>query len=367
MDFWFLKRPLKTSLTFDYIIVGQGLAGSCMVLQLLKQRKRILVIDQFNEHAATQVAAGLFNPVTGRKMSKTWKADELFPYLHEFYQEAERLTNQKFFHSMRLYRPFISVEEQNEWMGKSSNEELAKYIESVHVTPLETEMIKNPYGGLSLKQCGYLDTVTFSSAVRDHLRKHSMLLEEEFVEDELIINPEGVEYRKHRASKIIFCQGVEALTGKLFSWLPVRPLKGETLTIKTNIPISTIYNRGVYAVPGIWKVGATYQANDVTPAISEAARKELVEKLDELISFPYEVVTQSWGIRPTTPDRKPILGPHPEHSSVVIFNGLGTKGVSLAPYFSKVLAASLENGASINKEVDIERYKHYNYGGNILR
>lgn len=268
---------------------------------------------------------------------------------------------------MRLYRPFISVEEQNEWMGKSANEELGKYIEAVHIAPVETEMVKNPFGGLSLKQCGYLDTVKFSASVREHLREHATMLDETFTEDELIINPEGVEYRDHRASKIIFCQGVEALTGKLFSWLPIRPLKGETLMIKTDIPISTIYNRGVYAVPGIWKVGATYQAKDVSPVVSEAARKELLEKLDELISFPYEIVTQSWGIRPTTPDRKPILGVHPEYPSVVIFNGLGTKGVSLAPYFSKVLAASLENGAPINKEVDIERYKHYNYGGNFPR
>jgi glycine oxidase len=358
---------LDSSSAFDYIIVGQGLAGSCLALQLLKQKKRILIVDQYNKHAATQVAAGLFNPVTGRKMSKTWKADELFPYLHQFYREAEQVTHQKFFFPMPLYRPFVSVEEQNEWMGKSVNEELSSYIEAVHIAPVEPDFVKNSYGGLSLKQCGYLDTQKFTSAVREHLRQQATLLEENFDEDNLIIQPDGIRYKEHRASRIIFCQGVEALTGKLFSWLPIRPLKGETLTIKTDCSVATIYNRGVYAVPGIWRVGATYQVNDVTPAISEAARKELIEKLDDLISFPYEVITQSWGIRPTTPDRKPILGAHPEYPSVLIFNGLGTKGVSLAPYFSKVLAASLENATPINKEVDIERYKHYNYGGNFPR
>jgi len=72
-------------------------------------------------------------------------------------------------------------------------------------------------------------------------------------------------------------------------------------------------------------------------------------------------------MRPTTPDRKPILGVHPQHAQAVVFNGLGTKGVSLAPYFSGVLAEALENDAPINKEVDIDRYKHYNYGGNFPR
>jgi glycine oxidase len=358
---------LSSSDPYDYIIVGQGLAGSCLALQLLKHGKRILVIDRYDEHSATQVAAGLFNPITGRLMTKTWKADVLFPYLHEFYRDAEQFTDERFFYPMPLYRPFISVEEQNEWMGKSTNAELTKYIGKVHITPIDHALVRNKFGGLSLKQCGYLDTAKFTQAVRNVMVKQASLLEEFFDESALTFTSRGVEYGGYRASKIIFCQGVQSLAGKLFSWLPIRPLKGETLSIQTDHIISSIYNRGVYVVPGIWKVGATYQANDLTPAVTDRARLELTEKLDELITFPYEITTQSWGMRPTTPDRKPILGPHPNHQEVVIFNGLGTKGVSLAPYFSGVLAAWLENKAPINKEVDIERYKHYNYGGNFPR
>lgn len=358
---------MDSSLSFDYIIVGQGLAGSCLALQLINQGKRILVIDQFHEHSATQVAAGLFNPVTGRLMTKTWKADELFPYLHTFYKQAEELTGEKFFYPMPLYRPFVSVEEQNEWMGKSANPVLAGYIDRVHTAPIDEALVKNPYGGLVLKQCGYLDTQKFTQAVRKLVAVKGLLIESSFEETELAFLSSGVRYLNYRATKIIFCRGADELAGKLFSWLPIRPLKGETLTIQTEEPISTIYNRGVYLVPGIWKAGATYQTNDLTPSVTEAARQELKEKLDALISLPYRIVTQSWGIRPTTPDRKPILGQHPDHPEAVIFNGLGTKGVSLAPYFSKVLVASIEKHAPINKEVDIERYKHYNYGGNFPR
>ncbi len=358
---------MSSSATYDYIIVGQGLAGSCLVLQLLKLKKRILVIDQFDEHSATQVAAGLFNPVTGRVMTKTWKADLLFPYLHNFYKDAERLTGETFFYSLPLYRPFISIEEQNEWMGKSAGSELTAYIDQVYTNPIEEAVVKNPFGGLSLKQCGYLDTVKFTQAVRRYISQNATLQEEAFDEAALTFQHSEVQYSSAQARRIIFCQGSKALSGKLFSWLPIRPLKGETLTIKTDPIISSIYNRGVYVVPGIWKVGATYQGSDLTSSITEGARIELTEKLNELVAFPYEVTAQSWGIRPTTPDRKPILGPHPDIAEAVIFNGLGTKGVSLAPYFSGVLAASLENGAPINKEVDIDRYKHYNYGGNFPR
>jgi glycine oxidase len=327
----------------------------------------MLVVDRYDQHSATQVAAGLFNPITGRLMTKTWKADVLFPYLHEFYRDAEHFTSQNFFYPMPLYRPFISVEEQNEWMGKSTNAELTGYIDAVHLAPIDQTLVKNNFGGLTLKQCGYLDTVKFTQAIRSAIVQRGALLEEFFDDSKLTFTSAGVEYAGYRATKIIFCQGVQSLSGKLFSWVPIRPLKGETLSIETDHIISSIYNRGVYVVPGVWKVGATYQVNDLTPSTTDHARLELIEKLDDLVSFPYKIVTQSWGIRPTTPDRKPILGPHPDHPEAVIFNGLGTKGVSLAPYFSGVLAAWLENKAPLNKEVDIERYKHYNYGGNFPR
>jgi glycine oxidase len=363
----FKAFALNSPPTFDYIIVGQGLAGSCLALQLIKQRKRILVIDIYTENTATQVAAGLFNPITGRNMLKTWKADELFPYLHSFYTEAEHLTGEKFYHPMPLYRPFVSVEEQNEWMGKSINPELGGYIEKIHTSPIDPQYVKNNFGGLSLKQCGYLDTVKFTRAVRHYIQDHGQVISDSFVEEALMFQADSIVYKDYRATNIVFCQGVDALKGKLFSWVPIRPLKGETLTLKTQTEVSVIYNRGVYVVPGHWRVGATYQKNDTTPAVTNAARTELEDKLTELVCFPYEITDQTWGMRPTTPDRKPILGVHPEHARVSIFNGLGTKGVSLAPYFSGVLVARLENNVPINKEVDINRYKHYNYGGNFLK
>jgi glycine/D-amino acid oxidase-like deaminating enzyme len=138
-------------------------------------------------------------------------------------------------------------------------------------------------------------------------------------------------------------------------------LKGETLTISLNEKPKAIFNRGVYIVPtqkdNLYTVGATYQPKDVTPGLTMEAKAELEEKLKALIKIPYRVDHQNWGIRPTTPDRRPMLGAHPAHKNVNIFNGLGTKGVSLAPYFSGVLADWIEGNSEIPWEVNIERFK----------
>jgi glycine/D-amino acid oxidase-like deaminating enzyme len=152
---------------------------------------------------------------------------------------------------------------------------------------------------------------------------------------------------------------VDDLHDGCFSWLPIKPLKGETLLI-TMPPVDRIYNRGVYIVPGnlsgTYTVGATYDF-DLRPEATARGRTELEARLKELIRLPYEVINQNWGIRPTTPDRRLLLGPHPLHKHRIIFNGLGTKGVSLAPYFSGQLAAWLEGESEITPEVNIGRFK----------
>lgn len=358
---------MKGIKNIDYIIVGQGLAGSCVALQLLERGKTFLMIDRVRENSATRVAAGLFNPITGKNLVKSWKSDELFSYLFEFYSHAEELTGEKFFNPMQLYRPFVSVEEQNAWMGRSADEAFSNCIEQIHTTPFDSQHVKNELGGLLLKQCGFLNTGIFIAAVRNFISKQAILLDEDFTEDELYIEHDAATYKGHRAKKIIFCQGEQANDSKLFSWLPIRPLKGQTLSIQTSTELKIIFNRGVYLVPGVWKVGATYEFHDHSRTCTQKGFDELKSKLDELVCFPYEIVNQSWGMRPTTHDRRPIIGAHPEHGSAVIFNGLGTKGVSLAPYFSKELTDWLENGHPINKEVDIHRYKHYYYAGNPSR
>lgn len=360
-NYLFHFYPVEESTFLDYIIVGQGLAGSAIALQLLKRGKKILIIDELSQNTSSRIAAGLFNPVTGKNASKTWMADALFPYLHQFYTDAEHVTGGKFFNPMPLYRPFASALEQNEWMAKSADDHLKSYIEAVHVKPQFDGIVKDQFGGLLLKQCGYLNTLQYLKSVRTYLGSVARVVEERFMEELLEINGQHIAYRQWKARKIIFCLGERSTTSMWFKDLPIRPLKGETLTIKTDWKKDVILNRGVYMVPGMvsgeFRVGATYNLDDLTPEITAEAREELEKKLNELACFPYEVEGQTWGLRPTTRDRRPILGSHPKYDRIVIFNGLGTKGVSLAPYFSEVLVRWLENSEVLNKEVSITRYK----------
>ena len=65
----------KSSL--DYLIVGMGLAGSALAYFLSKNGKKIALIDNNIDQTSSKIAAGLYNPITGRKMVKTWMAPKM--------------------------------------------------------------------------------------------------------------------------------------------------------------------------------------------------------------------------------------------------------------------------------------------------
>ena len=259
---------------------------------------------------------------------------------------------------MPLYRPFGSIGEQNEWMSKSAAPEFEPYVEKVF-THSTFAGIKDDHGGLLVRQCGFLETKIYLESVRTWVEREGIFLEESLVEGDLEISQNGARYRDFEAENIIFCHG--AAGNRWFGWLPIRPLKGETLRIKAGYQPELIINRGVYIVPvghdGAWRVGATYNVNDNSAVATAEARAELIEKLGELVDFPFDVADQEWGFRPVTDDRRPIIGRHPELRCCYIFGGMGTKGVSLTPFFSDELICSIEKGNAINKEVDIDRYK----------
>jgi glycine oxidase len=345
----------------DFLIIGQGLAGSALAVELLLKRKEILVIDKPDSNVSSSIAAGLFNPVTGKMMAKTWLADKIFPSMTTFYTGLEKITGTCFFHSIPIYRPFLNAAEQNEWMGRSPDSLHSSYIKRIFTTSQYPDVVHDPFGGILLDQCGYVDTNRYVTAVRTWLQKNGCYREERFAGEKLMIDTWGLHYGDLEAAKIIFCEGDNVHRNRWFDWVPILPLKGELLTVRGKFLPDIIVNRGVYVVPtdedGLWRIGATYDRDFKERGVTEAGRVELEAKLRAIVKIPFTVTGQTAGVRPATPDRRPVLGAHPLYSNLVIFNGLGTKGVSLSPYFADELVRWLENGEQLTKPVDISRYK----------
>jgi glycine/D-amino acid oxidase-like deaminating enzyme len=94
----------------------------------------------------------------------------------------------------------------------------------------------------------------------------------------------------------------------------------------------------------------------VDGSTSEKGLHELVSKLENVLSVSYKIAKHKAGIRPTVADRRPLIGKNNNHHHLYFFNGMGTKGVMLAPYFSEIFVNHLLSNTPFDSEIDIARY-----------
>src|SRR6476619_5861711 len=71
----------------DYIIIGQEINADKLSNEFSKAGLSFAVMDDGNPSASSRVAAGMINPVTGRRIVKTWMIDTLLPFAFETYKE----------------------------------------------------------------------------------------------------------------------------------------------------------------------------------------------------------------------------------------------------------------------------------------
>ena len=167
-----------------------------------------------------------------------------------------------------------------------------------------------------------------------------------------------VTYNNLKASKIIFCEGFGVKQNPYFNHLPLEEVKGEIITIHApKLEIDFLLKSTLFVLPlgnNRYKVGATFNHKDKTSIPSIEGKDELVEKLKKVITVPYTIVSQSAGIRPAVKDRKPLVGTNVSYKQLSVLNGLGTRGVMIAPTVAKNLFQHIEFGTELDPEIDIK-------------
>ena len=293
-------------------------------------------------------------------MSKTWLADELFPYLHSFYPEKERLLKSGFFHPKPIYVPFDSIEKQNNWLGASANTKYEGFINGF-VGDKYSNSLKNHFGGMELAQSGFVDTRAYLGTAAAHFRERGILINQKISVADLALFDDHVEWEGGKFRKVIFCDGPQNAENPFFNWLDYRRVKGEILLIELEEEtFEHIINRGCWVIPvgnKQYKVGSTYDWKDLSTTPTDTGKSKVIEKLEELINKPYQIIDHWAGVRPATYDRRPFIGLHPDKQQIGLFNGMGSKGMSLSPYLAKHFADFLDGKVELMPEVKLDRKK----------
>ena len=104
--------------------------------------------------------------------------------------------------------------------------------------------------------------------------------------------------------------------------------------------------------------GATQKVvahGDFSLQTTSEGKQKMLGAIRKMINCEFEVVDQIVGMRPTVKDRRPILG-SVDDNDIYFLNGLGTRGLLMAPLLSQWLINHVELDEALPKEVNIKRF-----------
>lgn len=342
----------------DFIIVGQGIAGSCLASTLIAKGKSVVIFDNPDHNKASHVAAGMMNPVVFRRFTTSWKAIEALPFSKDFYRKHEADFGLKMLHEKSMLKVLANKQEIDFWIDCAKKPDMVPFLNPEPITL--SEEFKGVTVG-EVNQTAHLDVPLWLNAVKEDWIAKGIYFNEDFDYSALNQTSEKLQYKDITADKIVFCEGIKAGENPLFPKLEFKPAKGELMEISAEASTLTkILKKGIFVLPksdNKFLVGATYEWKDLEPVPTEKGENELRQKLENVFTAAYTINKKLAGIRPTVPDRRALIGFHPTDNRLSVFNGLGTKGVLLGPYLADYFSDKLiQNDFDLDPEVDVSRF-----------
>jgi glycine/D-amino acid oxidase-like deaminating enzyme len=355
---------MTDAITYDYLLIGHGIAGAVLARELRGRGHRVLVYDEPRPDAASRVAAGLMNPVAGKRFALTWRAHETLPAAVAYYQALGEELGEEVFQANAILKVFGSAQEQAQMLARvAETDPWQGFVEKIETTPIERPGLLAPHGGAWLRGGGHLRVEALLAALARQGRAAGWLREETFDWAALVADASGVAYApgRLRARHVVCCQGAAALACPHFGWLPLTPNQGAVLDVAVpGLSPAQVLNRGAYVVPGTvpgqFRVGATYRWPPFATEPGDDDQRELAGRLAGLTPLPFAVAGERRGVRPAVRDRRPLLGRHPALPWLSLFGGFGSKGVSLAPRLASQLADYLDHSGELWPDANLARY-----------
>lgn len=336
------------------LVVGSGLAGTTLAWHLYQKGAEVTLVDD-GINFSSRIAAGMINPIVFRRVSKGWRVDEFIPYTHQFYRLLEIETNSQFFCPIVIRRMFSNEHERELWLKKQALSDFENYLAAITDDDMNYSKAINNFGSGRVLNAAFVKTGVFLDAIKTFLRQNAIVLTEVFDHRALI----DLRYGGQVYDEIVFCEGYRGIYNPWFSDLPLHTTKGETLTLRSvSLPEDESVNRKCFVLPlggEEFKIGSTYVWETTSLETSENGKKTLLENLAYLTQEEVQIIDQEAGIRPTTDDRRPLLGTHHTFEHYHVFNGLGTKGYLLAPKLAEEMADFLLCGKVLDPEATINR------------
>lgn len=347
--------------THDYLIVGQGLAGSLLARLLIRAGQRVLVLDDGLKTSSSKVAAGMINPLAGMRFNAAPEtADWLASALRQYAEMADSSGQQRF-HALGMQRLLRSPEQKRFYDRQKNNPAVAGFLGAA-LTPEDFDTgVNAPFGGFAQRQTGYLDMPGLLEDIKQWLIAQQAYKQQPIDYAAVNVDAHGVCIGGDSAPRLIFCEGYQVRNNPWFKPLPLQADKGEFLHLRcARKLVDHIINGAHWILPtidGDYRLGATHEHHDINTHSTPQARVALIKGLQHLLgkSDDIQVYAQGAGVRPATSDRKPFLGQHPQQAALYVFNGFGARGALTIPWHAEQMCEYLLHQRPLPDSANIQR------------
>lgn len=336
------------------LIIGQGMAGSTLAITLINRGHSVKVYDPNLENTCSKIAAGLINPITGRKPVLTWEADLIFPFAFKFYKELESRFSAKILHALTLLRSFPE--------GLVTETKLEPYInQKENSFPF---WLKG-FNATALNWSGWLDCALYLKLVQDFLIENNSFEQGIVNESELEMHEDKVIYQGETFDYVIKSTGFKDIISENSVTPGLNPVKGEILTMELDEnkahELEEIISKGIFILPiskTQVRIGSVYTWHQLDDIPTVSGKALILSQLAPLLTEGQILTLKDHlaNVRPASKDRRPIIGPIDNQPRIWAFNGLGAKGVTLAPYFSQYTIEALESSRIVEKAFSTTRF-----------
>ena len=350
-------------MNYDFIIIGQGLAGSILALNLINNDKKVLVIDNKHKSSSSIVALGLINPLAGMRFNLSPNVTHWLSSAEKIYTEFGLLKNNTYLRNLDMFRMFRSLE-QKKFLARQEKELLQKsYIQNNYIDKNIYRNFKCPFGGFLQKKTAIVDIFKFLQDIKSWLQTKDSYIEENLYFENIKISLDNIAIGKITTKNLIFCEGHKLSDNPWFNKLPLQPDKGEYFELRSSQDLcDKIINGSSILIPyrdGKYRFGSTHQHKKIINLPSLEGQKKLLTMQNNffLEKKKSEVIAHYSGIRPSTSDRNPFIGSHPKEKKLHIFNGFGSRGSLTIPWYAEKLCDYFIKNKSIPKDANIDRFK----------
>ena len=209
------------------LVVGQGLAGTLVSHAALQRGWDCHVMDS-GQPSASSVAAGMFNPMSFRRIIEVWDARPHLDSMTATYRAFEADLGESFLHFLPILKQIPNAEYAEEWNRKALDSPWIEPVRSdAEVLQRFPDAVPSPGHGYGLVQGGgWLDLPRLIQAWRDRLMEEGRFTAGQWSAAQAQkANDDGWD-------TIIDCRGCGAALDSTAGPLDIRANRGEILTVK---------------------------------------------------------------------------------------------------------------------------------------